>query len=164
MPPESPRTAYVSRPVRPSDAAVVPARYLERQHPRPHEVRSMDPLVALRDHEPHPEQRGPLRRPIAAGSAAVFLAGEERERDSLVAVPLGRVEDREHLAARQVRGPRTLGPGCELVAEPDVREGAPHHHLVVPAAGPVRIELGGGHTVLLEISARRRIRLDRARR
>src|SRR5437763_15510320 len=124
----------------------------------------MDPLVALRDHEPDAEERGPLGRPVAARPAAVLLPREHRQGDALAPVPLGGVEDREHLSAREMGRPRALGPGCELVAEPDVGERAAHHHFVVPATGTVGIELTRRDAMLLQVAPRRRISFYRARR
>ena len=60
--------------------------------------------------------------------------------------------------------PRALGPGRELVTEPDVGERAAHHHFVVPATGTVGIELAGRDAAFLQVAPRGRIRFDRARR
>ena len=44
-------------------------------------------------------------------------------------------------ALLQVQPVAALDAGHELVAKPDVGEGAPHHHLVVSPAAPVRAEV-----------------------
>ena len=62
----------------------------------------------------------------------------------------GCVVDRGHVAGREERGEAPLGPGRQLVAEPDVGEGASHHDLVVASARPVRVEIGRRHTVLYQ--------------
>ena len=133
-PARSPRTAKVSVPSMPERRRRLARRELQREDPHPDQVRAVDPLVALREHEPHAEERGPLRRPVAARAAAVLLAGEHAR--------AGRLRPRSARRRRrskrprrvgQVRRPRPLGPGRELVAQPDVRERAAHHHLVVPA-------------------------------
>ena len=61
-------------------------------------------------------------------------------------------------------GPGTFGPRRELVAQPDVGEGAAHHDLVVPAPGAVGVELPRLDPVLDEVLPGRRVPLDRARR
>ena len=101
----------------------------------------MDPLVALGDHEPNTEERGALRRPVAAGAAAVLLACQDRERHTRLPVTARGVEHRHEVAVGEIRGPRTLGPWRHLVSEPDVRERPAHHDLVVTAACAVAVEL-----------------------
>ena len=70
----------------------------------------MDPLVALRDHEPHPEQRGPFAAQSRLDPLPYSLPARSDERRPLVAVPLGRVEDRQR--------PRRSAGAC--VHEPSV--------------------------------------------
>src|SRR5713101_6600103 len=65
----------------------------QRQHAHADEVRAMDAFERLGDDGPHAEQAGSLRRPVARGSAAVFLAGEDDERNLVVLVAHGGVED-----------------------------------------------------------------------
>ena len=67
-----------------------------------------------------------------------------------------------HLTARQVRRQRALGARRELVPQPDVRERAAHHHVVVPAPGAVGVEVARRDAVLGEVAPGRRIGLDRA--
>ena len=45
---------------RPSDSTCLAVRELQRQHAHPDQVRAVDALVGLGDHEAHAEQRGPL--------------------------------------------------------------------------------------------------------
>ena len=135
MPPSRPRTESVSVPSSPSVAGVSPAAVLQRQDAHAHQVRAVDALVALGDHEPHaragsapsPPSRGSsrCRTPCPASTAerrALGAGSARRRRRSLVTSPLGRCV---------VHDPSV--PGRELVAQPDVRERAAHHHLVVPA-------------------------------
>ena len=56
------------------------------------------------------------------------------------------------VAALQFRG--------HFVANPDVGEGAAHHHFVVAAPGAVGIEVGHVHALLLQVLAGRAVRLD----
>ena len=114
---------------------------LERQHAHAHEVGAVDPLVALGDDGADAQERGALGRPVARGAGAVLLAGEEHQRHALVAVAHRRVVDEGLLAVGQVERVRPLLALDEPVAQPDVAEGAAHHHLVVAAPGPVRVEV-----------------------
>ena len=68
------------------------------------------------------------------GSGAVLRTGDHEERHAVGLVAHRGVVDRHLLARRLVTRPRTLGARRELVAKPHVREGPPHHHLVVAAA------------------------------
>ena len=79
-------------------------------------------------------------------------------------VPLRRVEDGHLLAAGQVAGVAALGAGGELVAQPDVGEGAADHHLVVAAPGPVGVEVPRLHPVPGQVAACGGVRPDRAGR
>src|SRR3546814_3805508 len=68
------------------------------------------------------------------------------------------------LARGDVAGKAALRAGHDLVADADVGEGAPHHDLVIAAAGAVGVELPRRHLVLGEVGAGRAVLLDRARR
>ena len=143
----SARPAIVKRswPVSPSDSALSPVGELERQHAHPDQVRAVDPLVALGDHRADAEQPGALRRPVAARARAVLLAREHDQRDRLLGVAHRRVVDRHLLAVgssrAEVERHAALGPRRELVAQADVGERAPHHHLVVAAPRAVGVEV-----------------------
>ena len=142
MPPASPRTESVSRPVEPERGRrVARARTAAAARPSPpgsiggsarSSPRSRTAPRAGSD--PSPPSRGssrcrtPCRRARASGRP-------------VGAVALGGLEDARDLAARQVGRPRPLGAGRELVAQADVRERAAHHHLVVAAPGPVGVEV-----------------------
>ncbi len=94
----------------------------------------MDPLIALGDDSAHPEQLRTFRGPVARRAGPVLLARDDDQRDALGAVALGRVVDRSFFARREMDGPGPFRAGDEKVAEANVRERAPNHHLVVPAA------------------------------
>jgi hypothetical protein len=57
---------------------------------------------------------------------------------------------------------RALAPGREQVAEADVREGASHHDLVVPAPRAVRVEVLPLDAVLDQVPASRAVGPDRS--
>ena len=124
----------------------------------------MDPLEALGQHGTHPEQQGPLGRPVPRRPRAVVLAGEHHERDALVAVALGGLEDLELLATRQVPGDASLHAGHQGVAQPEVGEGAAHHHLVVASPGAEGVEVALRHPVVEEPAPGRPGGRDRAGR
>ena len=142
--------------------AALAGEVLQRQDPHHQQVRAVDPLVALGDHGLDAEQVRPLRGPVARRAGAVLLAGQHDRRRALGEVALGRGEDRHLLAVGQVRRPRALRAGHELVAQAHVRERAAHHHLVVAAPRAVRVEVGALDAVLDEVGAGRRVELDRA--
>ncbi len=54
----------------------------------------MNALEALGNHGADAEQPRPLGRPVARGTGAVFLAGEDDERHALGAVAHGGIVDR----------------------------------------------------------------------
>ena len=85
------------------------------------------------------------------------------QRHALVGVAHRRVVD-EHLVARRLVGrvrPFLVG---QRVAQPDVAEGAAHHHLVVAAPRAVAVELERRDAVLLQPLAGRAPGRDRAGR
>ena len=61
-------------------------------------------------------------------------------------------------------GPATLGAGCELVAQPNVGEGAAHHHFVVAATRTIGIEVDRLDTLRTQVICRRTVRRDAAGR
>ncbi len=101
----------------------------------------MDPLVGRGDGRLHAQQRRPLGGPVPRRSRAVFLAGHDDGGGPLLAVAHGHVVDGLDLAVREVPAPAALLLRRQPVAEPDVGEGAPHHHLVVAAAAAVGVEV-----------------------
>ena len=74
----------------------------------------------------------------------------------------GGVVDRHLRAVGHVPGDAALGARRHLVLEPDVGEGAAHHHLVIAAARAVGVEVDGADAVADEIAAGRALLLDRA--
>ena len=97
---------------------------LERQDAHPDEVGAVDPLVALGDDRPDPEQRRALGRPVARRARAVLAAGEDDERHALGRVAHRRVVDERLLAVGQVDRVRALLALDEPVAQADVAERA----------------------------------------
>ena len=70
-------------------------------------------------------------------------------------VALGGLVDGGLLAVGQVQGDPALGARGQLVAQPDVGEGAPHHDLVVAPSGPVGVEVGPLDAVVGQVAAGR---------
>ena len=128
----------------------VAVREFQRQHAHPHKIRPVDALEALGDHGANTEQRGALGRPVARGARTVLLAGHDDERGAALCVLHGHVIDEGRRAAFLHRGPAALGAGHHLVAQPDVREGAAHHHIMIAAARTVRVKVLSLHAVLHE--------------
>ena len=120
----------------------------------------MDALERLRDHGADAEQPRTLRRPVARGSRAVFLAGEHHERHAVPLVAHGGVVDRHLLARRIMDGDAALDALHHLVLDADVGEGAAHHHLVIAAPRPVGVEVGARNAVFGEVAPGRAVGLD----
>src|SRR5690606_1458500 len=137
---------------------------LERQDAHPDEVRAVDALEGLGDDGLDAEQRGALRGPVARRARAVLLAAEHDERDARLRVVLRRVVDRGLLAREEVARESALDARYELVAQPDVGEGATDHDLVVAAARAVGVEVASVDPTLREVLARGAVGLDRAGR
>ncbi len=110
----------------------------------------MDPLVGLGQHGLDAEQRRALGRPVPRRTGAVLAARKHEQRDAVALVVHGGVVDECLLAVGQMDRVRALLALHEAVLEPDVPEGTPHHHLVMPASSAVGVELEGCHPVLLE--------------
>src|SRR5690606_33854216 len=62
------------------------AEELQRQHAHADQVRAVYALEALGEDRAHAEQRRALRRPVARGARAVFLAGDHDERRAVLLV------------------------------------------------------------------------------
>src|SRR5690606_36951069 len=82
-----------------------------------------------------------LRRPVAARTHAVDLAGDHDGRHALGDVAAAGVVDALDLAVGEVGRVAALGAGGDLVLEPDVRERAAGHDPVVAAARAVGVEV-----------------------
>ena len=133
---------YDSRPVEPERRRALAGQELERQDAHPHEVRAVDPLVRLGDDRADARAAPCPSRPSRATSPEPYsLPARIEQRHALVAVAHRRVVDERLLAVGEVDvyGPSLLVD--QPVAQPDVAERAAHHHLVVAAAGPVRVEV-----------------------
>ena len=104
---------------------------------------------------PSPPSRAtsPSRTPCprARSSARLRRGSARRRRRSVLSSPSGRCT---------VHVPSL--PGDELVAQPDVRERAAHHHLVVAAPRAVRVELAPLDAVLDQVLPGGRVGPDRA--
>ena len=123
----------------------------------------MDALVALGDDGAHAQQPGALGGPVAGAAAAVLRAREDHQRHALRLVAHRRRRtgtSRSPSGWCVVYGPSLVG---ERVAQPDVAEGAAHHHLVMSAAGAIAVEVERRHAVRLEPLAGRAPAGDRAR-
>src|SRR5262249_34496932 len=110
-------------------------------HAHADQVGAMDAFERLRNHGAHAEQERALCRPVARGADAIFLAGEYDQRHVLTLVAHRRIVDRHALAGWIVDRVAAFDSGHHLVLEPDVGEGAAHHHLVIAAARAVLIEI-----------------------
>ena len=159
----------VSSPFRPSDSHEVPPLEHEGRNAHADQVRAVDALEALGDHGAHAEQVRALGRPVARRAGAVFLAGENDERNALVLVAHGGVVDEHPLARGMVDGVAALDHVAalvlhHLVLDADIGEGAAHHDFVVAAPRAVLVEVGDRDLVLLQVFAGRRGRPDVAGR
>src|SRR5215212_91200 len=136
---------------------------LQGQDAHPDQVGAVYPLEALRDDRPDTEQERSLGRPVTRGAGAVLLAREHDEGDVFLPILHGRLVDGGLLAVGEVNGVASL-PGDELVAQPDVAEGAAHHHLVVTAPGSVGVEVPRVNALGDQVLTGRALRGDRASR
>ena len=116
------------------------------------------------DHGAHPQERGPLGRPVPAGAGAVLPPGQDDQGHALVGVLHRRFVNRRLGPVGQVQRVPALGAGSQTVPEPDVGEGAAHHDLVVAPPGAVGVEVVPGHPVLGQVAACGRVRPDGAGR
>ena len=137
---------------------------LKRQHAHADQVRAVDALEALGDDGPDAEQARPLGGPVARGTRAVFLTAQNDEGNPRLLVFHRRVVDGHDLVFREIGGEAALGSRGRPVAQTHVREGAAHHHLVVPAPRAIAVEIGGQHVVHHEELATRAVAFDGARR
>ncbi len=128
---------------------------LQREYSHSNQVGAVDPLERLGDDGAHSQKQGALRGPVARRTGAVLLAGHHDQRNLEPLILHCGLEDRHRLAALAHGSPATLRARRELVPQADVRERAAHHHLVVPAARAVRVEVLRLHALLDQPAARR---------
>ena len=94
--------------------------------------------------------------PLAAQSReeprAVLLAGQDDERRAFALVAHRGVEDRHLLAGGNVQRHAAFDTRQQQVAQPDVGEGAAHHHFVIAAPRAVLVEIRRLHALLDEVA------------
>jgi hypothetical protein len=135
----------------------------EGKHTHPDEVRAVDSFERFRDHRTDAEKRGSFRRPVARRPGAVLLSGDDHQWCTATLILHGCIVDRYGFRARLGDCPATFSPVRELVTQPDVREGATDHDLVIAATRTVRVEILGLHLLRNEPFTGRRRGGDRAR-
>ena len=122
---------------------------LERDDAHPHQVTPVDPLVTLGNDGPDAQQERSLGCPVTTGAAAVVLPGQNDEVRPGLGVLLGGVEDVQNGSGGDVDRLGSRLPD-ELVDQPDVAEGAPGHHGVVPSPGAEAVELPGREALAVQ--------------
>ena len=147
--------------VEPEAVSALALRELERDDSHHDEIRTVDPLVAHRDHGLHTEKERPLRRPVARRAHPVVAPTEHHKRCPGSLVVEARLIDAAHLAVCEVRRPSALCSRRKLVAYPDVGERASSHDPVVAPACAVGVEHPDGDIPLRAEPACRRIDSDR---
>ncbi len=122
----------------------------------------MDPLEGFGDCRAHAEEEGALGGPVSARAHPVVLAADHDGRHTGLAVAHRGIVDVGYLTGGMIRGSASLGAGGEEVSEPDVGEGAAHHHLVVSTTAAVGVEVLLLHAPGDEIAARGAVGIDGA--
>ena len=112
-----------------------------------------------------PSSSGPLAAQSRDEPVPYSLPADHDQRDVLLLVVLRGLEDAGHLVVLQeVDRVVALLARHQLVAQPDVAEGAAHHHLVVAAPGAERVEVDRPDAVLDQVAPGRPVDRDRAGR
>src|SRR3546814_4436035 len=98
-------------------------------------IGAVDALVGRADPGANTQQRSALGRPVARRPRAVFLAGQDHQRDAGLEVVDRRVVDAAYrrISLREIAGEAAFGARRQLVTQADVGESATDHHLVVDA-------------------------------
>src|ERR671910_2046110 len=112
----------------------------------------MDALETLDEDRLDSEQERPLGGPVARGASAVLLAPNDEERRTLSDVAHCRVVDAHLLAGGEMESPVAFLAVDELIAQSDIGERSPDHHLVVPATRAVRVEFVWRDAVLDQVA------------
>ena len=160
MPPSSPRTEKVSRPVEPERAGALAGHVLQRQHAHADQVADGGSARSSRRSRPARRAARTLGRPVAGRALPYSLPASTSSGVPRPGSAGPRRRSASDLAVGEMRRARALGPRRDLVAQADVREGAPHHHLVIAATGSVGVEVARRHAELAKVGARRRVGLD----
>jgi len=124
----------------------------------------VDPLEAFCHHGFNAEKHGAFCSPVTAGARAVLFPREYNQRGSPLFVFHAGIID-WHLGAfrLELRHP-TFCAWDHLVFDADIGKGAAHHHLVVPAARAVGVEVLHTHLVTGEVGPCWAVHLDRTGR
>src|SRR6185437_11522461 len=113
----------------------------QRHHAHPDEIRAMDALETEREHGAHTEEGHALCRPIARGSHAVALSGDDHYGCVLRRIAFRRAPQGE-LIARARMDRRARGDAAtEQVANAPVGEKPAQHHFPIATARREYVEV-----------------------
>ena len=133
---------------------------LERNNAHAHKVRTVDTFKVFSDHGLDAQQRRTLGRPVTGRARAILFAAKDHQRCVGVLIGHRRVKDRR-LFAIGALGIAALDAVQHFVLDADVGECAAHHHLVVAATRPVRVEFAHRNLTFHQILTGRRAFLER---
>lgn len=98
-----------------------------------------------------PKSLGPLAAQSREDPVPYSLPAENDSKNSVRLVLHGSIVDRHLLTAREVLRHASFDTWDELILDPDVGKGTPHHDLMVAAASAIGIEVLGLHSQLDQV-------------
>ena len=120
----------------------------------------MDTFVALSQSSFHSQEVRALGRPVSGATSSIFFARDHNSGDSICLVLLTSLEDASNFFIGKVDRPVTLLVGGQLVLQSHVAKGAPHHYLVVAAAGAEGVEVTLLHSLVNQVLSCRSAQRD----
>ena len=140
---------------------------LQRKDTHADEVRAVDAFEALGNDGFDAEKAGAFGSPVAAGTGAVFLPGEDNERGALGLIFHAGIVD-EHLLTTGLMDRETAFDagavglrGDHEIFDADIRKGASGHDAVIATAAAIAVEIHRLDAVFDKVFSSGRIRLDR---
>src|SRR5947209_707231 len=121
---------------------------LKRENAHANKIAAMYSLEALSNDGANAQQSSSLRSPIARASCAVFLSGEDHERNMSGLIMDRSVVDAHLVARRLMNGDAAFRAWSHKVLDADVCECSAHHHLMIASARAVGVEVFNAHAAL----------------
>ena len=135
-------------------------RELEGQNAHADEVGAVDALVAGCNDRLDTKKTGSLGCPVPTAAGAVFLPGQNDERDFLPGIFLRCIKDAQALSVGLVEGLTTLDTREHEVLDADIGKGATGHDAVIATAAAIAVEVFPLHAMFAEEASGRGFFLD----
>jgi len=127
-------------------------RELQRQDAHANQITPVDSLKACRNYRFDSKQPRSFRRPVAARTGAVFVTGNDHQRNLFLLVTLRCVVYGHLLATRIMDRDTAFDTGNHQVLDSHIGKGSARHYAIIAAPAAVAIKINRLHTALNQVT------------